>query len=286
MLALVLGVALPAAAQQPPPVARAAAAAMADCRSAGGTPRLMPAFEATLDLNGDGQPDYVHDFTGLDCQGAASFFCGSAGCPLAVFLSPGYRPNPLGHAQGWTVDRSGALPVMVLALHGSSCGRAGVEACERRLGWNGRELAALGAGRAAAPGAAPPAVAPPSAPPVAVRPPAPPSASGGTKGGEPAAARFGAWEVRTGQDGRPIAIAAGPGVVRAVTLLCHESVPVLAVALRARPPAGPVSFGLAGRGGRAEVPLAPGAGGLWYGACGAPAWPACSPALIRRWRCW
>lgn len=259
MLALLLpGAAL---AQLPPTVQQSAREAQADCRGAGGRPSLTPDFQATHDLNGDGQPDYVQDYNGLDCQGAASFFCGSAGCPVVVFLSPAYRAQPLGHVQAWRVEAGGALPAMVLSLHGSSCGRAGVDTCERRIGWNGREMAALGAGR-------PPAAPAPQAAPAA--PPAGPS--GGTKGAEPSVARPApsaappvGWEVRSGADGRAIAVAAGPGVVRAVTVLCHEGVPVVALALRARPPAGPVTFGLAGRGGQAQVPITPGGGDVWYG---------------------
>ncbi len=259
MLALLLpGAAL---AQLPPTVQQSAREAQADCRGAGGRPSLTPDFQATHDFNGDGQPDYVHDYNGLDCQGAPSFFCGSAGCPVVVFLSPAYRAQPLGHVQAWRVEAGGALPAMVLSLHGSSCGRVGSDTCERRIGWNGRELAALGAGR---PPAAPAPQAGPAAP--------PPGPSGGTKGAEPSVARPapgaappGAWEVRSGADGRAVAVAAGPGVVRAVTVLCHEGVPVVALALRARPPAGPVTFGLAGRSGQAQVPITPGGGDVWYG---------------------
>jgi hypothetical protein len=274
MLALLLG-ATPALAQVPTGVQQGARQAQAECRSAGGRPNLLPAFQTTHDFNGDGQPDYVHDYSALDCQGAASFFCGSAGCPVVVFLSPGFRAQALGHAQGWTVEAGGPLPVMVLTLHGSSCGRVGANSCEQRVGWNGRALAALGAGgRPAAP--AVPQTAPQTAPQIAMPTPppvAPPTAAapaapgGGTKGGAApmASAPPGTWEVRTGADGRAIAVAAGPGVVRAVAVLCHEGVPVVALALRARPPAGPVTFGLAGRGGRAQVPITPGGGDVWYG---------------------
>ncbi len=273
MLALLLpGTAL---AQLPPAVQQGAREAEADCRGAGGRPSLTADFQATHDFNGDGQPDYVQDYNGLDCQGAPSLFCGSAGCPVVVFLSPAHRAQPLGHVQGWTVQTSGALPVMVLSLHGSSCGRVGSDTCERRIGWNGREMAALGAGR---PPVAPAPQAGSVAPPPAAAAPGAQGAApgGGTKGAEPSLARPGpggspgaappgAWEVRSGADGRAIAVAAGPGVVRAVTVLCHEGVPVVALALRARPPAGPVTFGLAGRSGRAQVPVTPGGGDVWYG---------------------
>ncbi|WP_137176835.1 hypothetical protein [Roseomonas sp. AR75] len=255
---LLLG-AVPAFAQVPQTVQRNQREAEADCRSAGGRPSILPAFQAQLDLNGDGQPDYVQDYTGLDCQGAASFFCGSAGCPLVIFLSPAYRAEGLGHSQSWTVDRTRTPPAMVLSLHGSSCGRAGADSCEVRLAWNGREMARIGAG----------APAPRVASPAPIRPA--PAPGGETKSGTPAANApppaasppGSTWQVRQGGDGRSIAVVAGPGVVSAFTVMCHQGVPVAALALRARPPAGPVTLSFAGRGGRASVPLAPGGGNVW-----------------------
>jgi hypothetical protein len=243
----------PATAQQvPSPVAQHQRQAEADCRGAGGSPAMQPAFRTQLDLNGDGQPDFVHDLTGLDCRGAASFFCGSAGCPVVVFVSPGYRAQGLGHVQGWTADSTGRLPLLVLQTHGAGCGRAGAEGCTLRLGWDGREMARLGPG--AAPQPAPRAAAPAPAP-----------LAGEPKAGAPAAAQPGtAWQLRTGGDGRPIAVVAGPGVVQALTVLCHDGVPVAVLALRARPPEGQVTLGLAGRSGNATVPLAPGGGPAWF----------------------
>jgi len=240
MLALLLG-AMPALAQLPPGVQQGAREAQADCRSAGGRPSLLPAFQTAHDFNGDGQPDYVHDYSALDCQGAAGFFCGSAGCPVVAFLSPGYRAQGLGHAQGWTVE-------------------AGVGAVA--AGFDERVAAAQAARRDQREADAQAGMATP--PPAAAAQGTP---GGGAKGGAgPASvATPGAWEVRTGADGRPIAVAAGPGVVRAVTMLCHEGVPVVALALRARPPAGPVTFGVAGRGGQVQVPVTPGGGDVWYG---------------------
>ncbi|HEV7268097.1 MAG TPA: hypothetical protein VGN83_24800 [Falsiroseomonas sp.] len=256
-VALVAALLLPglsAQAQQPQAVAGATAEAMAECRSAGGNPSLRAGFETVADLNGDGVPDHLLDYTHLNCEGAASYFCGSAGCPLVAFLSGprGHAASRLGHVRAWSLDLAGALPVLVLQLHGGSCGRAGFEGCEVRTAWNGRELARVGT--------APPAVAAPS-----VALPAPAAPSAGEKGPAPAADAMpsAAWQVRRGGDGRPIAVAAGPGVVQAVTVFCHQRVPVMALALRARPPAGPVTLGLAGRARRAAAPLRPGGGNSW-----------------------
>src|SRR5690606_5744981 len=72
------------------------------CRSVGGTPNLSglrvegageavegrpPYLTEAGDLNGDGRPDYVTDLSGLECVGAWSLFCGSAGCVVTVWLS-------------------------------------------------------------------------------------------------------------------------------------------------------------------------------------------------------
>ncbi|PWS36172.1 hypothetical protein DFH01_13290 [Falsiroseomonas bella] len=262
LVALLLLGSAPAFAQRPAAAQRNIAEAEADCRGAGGRPSLAPEFETVTEVNGDGQPDYVHAFDGLDCQGAATLFCGSAGCPVVLFLSPGYRAQPLGHVQGWSVDRTGSLPVLVLATHGSGCGRSGADGCEVRLAWNGREMARIGAG-----GRPPRVAAPAPAPNPAPAQPAP-GPSGGTKSSAPAAGAAAAppgqsWALRQIADGRQIALVAGPGVVQAVTVMCHQGVPVAALALRARPPEGPVTLTLAGRSGRASAPLTPGGGPVW-----------------------
>jgi hypothetical protein len=191
--------------------------------------------------------DHLIDLAGLNCEGAASYFCGSAGCPLVVFLSgpAGHRAEPIGHVQAWSLERGGALPVLVLNLHGGACGRVGSAACQRRLAWNGRALAAAGAARP--PAVAAPAPTAPAAPdiksPVAGRAAPPPSPGGA------------AWAVRVGSDGRPMAMVIGPGVVQGLAVACHQGVPVMVLTLRARPPSGPVTLSLAGSRGQAALPL-------------------------------
>lgn len=220
MLAGLLTVAAVPASAQPAEVSAAAREAMQDCRGAGGTPSLQPGFQTTAELNADGVPDYILDYQYLECANAWSFFCGSAGCPLVVFLSDGaaYRATPLGHVQGWTLVE-GSPPVLELALHGAMCRRGGVgaEGCTVRHAWNGRELARLG-------GPARPQVQlaqPAPAPQAAARPPAPPSPSD--------------WSLRPVAGRPPVATVAGPGVIHSLSLLCFNGAPVAAVQLRGRP---------------------------------------------------
>jgi hypothetical protein len=173
------------------------------CRGAGGTPSLQglgfpgagqtaevhAPYATTAELNGDGVPDYVTDLAGLECANAWSYFCGSAGCPVTVWLS-----GPGGHSVGWggsaqTWRLDGAE--VVLSLHGQLCTppRMGAEGCEVAMNFAGQAGAApapaapqpaeLAPGRSprpkgkpeeaagTAPFATPPAVPTPEPPPVA-----------------------------------------------------------------------------------------------------------------------
>lgn len=228
----------------PEPVRAAMAEHAAACRDMGGRPAPTPDYHTRADLNGDGRPDHIIDLAGLNCNGAPSAFCGSAGCPVSVFLSGpgGYRAVNLGHVQGWRLDRTGPRPALVLDLHGSSCGRAGYRGCQRR--W-----------------AADVAAAPPPRP-SAAQPAAPSPRS------EPrqAAARPGQWRLHTPPDAPPSATADGPGVIRQVALLCRDSTATAAFVLRARPPQGAVILSWSMGSDRFDLPLSqhPDGGDIWY----------------------
>ena len=204
---------------QPEPIARTNAESFQACREAGGTPSLNPGYETRVDLNGDGIEDYILDFQQFACANAWSYFCGSAGCPLAVFISSpdGFKNASLGHVQGWRlIQRS--PPVIEVSLHGAMCraGGIGSEGCTRQFAWNGRELAMLG-GPARPPGQP----AQPAPAPQAARPPPPPSP--------------GDWSLRPVAGRTPVATVAGPGVIHSLSLLCFNGAPVVAVQLRGRP---------------------------------------------------
>jgi len=241
-----LFLALPARAQQAPEVIRhATAESFAACRDAGGRPELTPDYQIEADLNGDGQPDYIIDLAGLNCVGAASFFCGSAGCPVSAYLSTpdGYRPVHFGHAQGWSIDRSGPRPAIVFSLHGSSCGRAGYQTCQRR--WTADQATAAPSPPRRVTTPAPRAAAP--------SPRTPPSATG-------------QWSLHAVPGGSPVARVAGPGVIRDIALFCHQNAATAAFVLRARPPRGAVILSwIVGRD-RVNLPLSqrPDGGEAWY----------------------
>ncbi len=152
------------------------------------------------------------NLAGLNCENAASYFCGSAGCPVQVWLS-----GPGGYAAAWSsyaqaVEIEGRT--LVAYLHGQFCTppRTGADGCEERLDF-----------AAEAPAPTPPAqadAAPEPAPaPAAAAPPDP-----------------GRWELRQPPGAPPVAVVGGPGALRSMAAFCLEGQPWLALLFH-QPPA-------------------------------------------------
>lgn len=115
--------------------------AFRQCRSYG-RPSLERNFETIRDYNNDGVPDYLLDYGAFRCGDTVSYFCGSGGCRMELYLS-----GPEGHQKQFdrTVRQmqiiAGNRPVLLLALHGGNCGQIGAYDCRQRLTWNGRSFA-------------------------------------------------------------------------------------------------------------------------------------------------
>lgn len=184
---------------------------IASCEDVGGTPNLAgvqapgagqatdgrpPYLTEAGDLNGDGRPDFVTDLTGLECAGAWSLFCGSAGCPVTVWLSgpEGYAVAWGGHAQQWELRGS----EVVVSLHGQLCSppRIGAESCE-----------------------------------VAMRFDQTPQRGPSAATGSPPASAAGAWQVRRSEGGLAVAEGPGTGALDGLTALCLRDRPVMMAAL-------------------------------------------------------
>ncbi|MGI1663300.1 hypothetical protein ACRDNQ_13750 [Palleronia sp. KMU-117] len=158
------------------------------CKEVGGTPNFSgidmpgagraadgtPPFITEVDLNADGRPDYVTDLAGLECVNAWSLFCGSAGCPVTVWVgsAAGHEVAWGGSAQAWRLDGRD----VVLSLHGQLCTppRVGADGCEEvvRLGAAPDPGTDAGpeAGGVASAALAPEALAPGASPRPAARP--------------------------------------------------------------------------------------------------------------------
>ncbi len=199
--------ATPAIAELPAAIATMSEAAFAECRSAGGTPRLLPEYSRTADLNADGVADYLIDFAGLECANAWSYFCGSAGCPVSVWISGpnGFATEWSGYAQA--IDLK--APEVVVYLHGQFCTppRAGADGCEERLRFDNVAVAQQ-----------PATTADPAASPALGTAPSPV-----------------AWELRRPSGAAPVAVVGGPGNLRSMAAFCLAGQPWLALVFNTAP---------------------------------------------------
>jgi hypothetical protein len=73
---------------------------MATCRDVGGTlaAAQQPSLQS-LDVNGDGNPEFLYDYTAnFSCNGAPSVFsCGSLGCPVLLMAKRAGTWNAIGY---------------------------------------------------------------------------------------------------------------------------------------------------------------------------------------------
>ena len=143
-LVAVSGGALAQNTAQLPQIAQTAiAAARKDCAPERAT--LKPGFVDVKDVNGDGRPDYILDYGSFECGSSMSGYCGTGGCLTQVFasLDDGSYVKVLDeNVRGLRFAKRAGRPAMILDLHGSACGRAGVERCGMTLYWTGYTFSA------------------------------------------------------------------------------------------------------------------------------------------------
>ncbi|SEG64311.1 hypothetical protein SAMN04488144_1326 [Methylobacterium sp. 190mf] len=109
-------------------------------RMCGSAPiKLGTTFVERRDVNGDGSDDFVLDYGQFACGGDAAFFCGTTGCTREIFVSSkgAYVKALDENIRSIRFERIDGRSAMILGLHGSSCGKAGNEACGATLYWNG-----------------------------------------------------------------------------------------------------------------------------------------------------
>ncbi|MCJ2060121.1 hypothetical protein MKL09_26770 [Methylobacterium sp. J-048] len=142
LAAVILAVAATASVAQdlPPPVAVAIAEAKKTCSPDPTT--LKPGFIKRQDVNGDGVPDFILDYGRFQCGDNITYWCGSAGCTMQIFASSDGRFIKVldENVQEVRFRKIGGRSAMLLGLHGSACGKAGVEPCGATLYWNGTKF--------------------------------------------------------------------------------------------------------------------------------------------------
>ncbi|MFY9292259.1 MAG: hypothetical protein WAP03_16435 [Methylorubrum rhodinum] len=130
------------AAEEPPLVKTWLKEQKASCSP--GVMTVKKGFLTRRDVNADGRDDYILDNGFLECDGQASYYCGTAGCDTTVIASvgDGYANVYEGMARNIVFRTVRGKPAMVLTTHGSGCGKIGAENCTSTLLWNGKTFAA------------------------------------------------------------------------------------------------------------------------------------------------
>jgi len=106
---------------------------------------FLDGYTRPVNVNDDGLDDLLIDYGALSCDGMRSMFCGSGGCTQKIYLQ---------RSDGSFYEAASFLTYeidfdepenasFVVASHGSSCDRAGVDACYDRFSLASGELIAL-----------------------------------------------------------------------------------------------------------------------------------------------
>ena len=96
---------------------------------------LKPEAVRSIDLTGDGRPDYIVDFEHAECERRESIFCGTGGCDLAIVVAlPGgkFRQVFRQHVLRYTIEDGEGARTIRFDLHGVYCGKTGPEPCAKR----------------------------------------------------------------------------------------------------------------------------------------------------------
>jgi hypothetical protein len=107
--------------------------AASSCKEVGGTLQAMngPGLW-TLDLNGDGHPEYLFELiASVSCDGAASLFdCGSLGCPKVLYEQRGGEWTMIAGIDAYDVDAIAVVPPIRPGEHGELVvGCSGTDPC-------------------------------------------------------------------------------------------------------------------------------------------------------------
>ena len=99
---------------------------------------FRPKAVSTSDFNGDGRPDYIVDYSEIDCRG----YCGSAGCTVTILVSKGseYVRAYDDNLHSFSIKPINGRDALVLDLHGSACGKVGAAQCRRVIVWSGNKF--------------------------------------------------------------------------------------------------------------------------------------------------
>jgi hypothetical protein len=124
----------------PAPVQLLVTAYATECKELGGTlvaGKSQPEIQ-TVDLDGDGKPDFILYPRNLQCSASASVFCPNAGCEIRIAVSGNDYEDPLFILGGTPVVKDNAVEIEV--QHFNCKDAAQDETCVSKVTWDGEKL--------------------------------------------------------------------------------------------------------------------------------------------------
>ena len=117
-----------------------------ECLAQGGGTgaKFGPSIVRTIDLNGDGRLDYIIDLKDTTCDGFESYFCGTGGCGVEIFIAHrngSYRSIFGNRVRGYDIRPGRGVRAIRFDLHGGYCGKAGADECVKSRRITGKPFA-------------------------------------------------------------------------------------------------------------------------------------------------
>jgi hypothetical protein len=106
--------------------------------------KFGPSIVRTIDLNGDGRLDYIVDLKDTKCDGFESYFCGTGGCGVEIFIAQrngSYRSIFSNRVRGYAIVPGRGARKIKFDLHGGYCGKAGAYECVKTRRITGKPFA-------------------------------------------------------------------------------------------------------------------------------------------------
>lgn len=120
------------AADYPERIRRALETFQQVCAKIGGRPGSLAGAVTSLDIDGDGQRDYVIDLGNVSCEGRPDAYCVNGFCALEVYTWRGkndWRPVLSATASDWRAGYVDSRPALILSQRGSFCDQPQRKTC-------------------------------------------------------------------------------------------------------------------------------------------------------------
>lgn len=117
-------------AEFPDEMAETVAEAADRCRKEDGTPDVANVLQSD-DLNGDGRPDWVADYSKLVCKNGSNPACSESGCLLQLYYWSGDDWDKVfeDFVKSYKFSTSGKTRLMHVTTYGVPCNRPEEETC-------------------------------------------------------------------------------------------------------------------------------------------------------------